>query len=609
MNPNPHLALDGAESPPPQEVTDGEDDTSASGPRLVSFQTDGMEEDDETRARSSVLAERVSRAAAVRSRSRSRSRSPPPPPLADRGVSWEDDNDSSATPPTANAGSRGSRSGLSSPAIEPSLSPVSASSRSRRSGSIQFNNEISVIETITEAADRLRRGQHAQPGDVLGAADRQVESEDPEGPHSPPGTDIPSPSAGGEEATADRPLYHRTSSGRVVHFSAMRDVAVVDTEHAAAGSLHSGGIVATEQAAAAAQHHRTGTSSAGSSVVHFSDEIGGGSDNGGEDPNGTVISHHLPADGLPGHTTVFQSESELERAADRLRRLILRAESVGNTTLEEAFGHFDPTNSGTITPTDLRNGLARLGESFASYSVEDCAALMEYWSRASTGGSALNGASEPRMTLLGFFRAMGRHSPPPMLSDTDGERDTDENDNNDDDDDVGTPFPSTGQSTHTAPRTPRRRHISDLAESPVVHAHDAADRLRDIVLRAEREEGRPVEQSFRMLDPDGNGHIDAEDFRRGLRTLGRGRNDAQATREGSIAYGGAFSSIDDEDCEELVALFDANNDGLVSLLDFYRFIGRHSPPPETAATSGGTSSSGEEGEGDGEMEETCVAAA
>ena len=236
---------------------------------------------------------------------------------------------------------------------------------------------------------------------------------------------------------------------------------------------------------------------------------------------------------------------------------------------------------------------------------------MEYWSRASTGGSALSGTNEPRMTLLGFFRAMGRHSPPPMPNDTDGEGDTVENDNNDEgDDDVGTPFPSTGQSMHTAARTPRRRHISDLAESPVVHAHDAADRLRDIVLRAEREEGRPVEQSFRMLDPDGNGHIDAEDFRRGLRTLGRGRSsDAQVTREGSSAYGGAFSSIDDEDCEELVALFDANNDGLVSLLDFYRFIGRHSPPPEPAATSGGTSSSGEEGEGDDNMEETSVATA
>ena len=96
------------------------------------------------------------------------------------------------------------------------------------------------------------------------------------------------------------------------------------------------------------------------------------------------------------------------------------------------------------------------------------------------------------------------------------------------------------------------------------------------------EEGRRLEQSFRILDPDGNGYVDAADFRRRLRRLGRGDidNDASdADADANAAAGGAFATIDDEDCEELVALFDTNGDGLVSLLDFYRFLGRHSPPP------------------------------
>ena len=151
-----------------------------------------------------------------------------------------------------------------------------------------------------------------------------------------------------------------------------------------------------------------------------------------------------------------------------------------------------------------------------------------------------------------------------------------------------------GGATNIPP--PRRRHVETLTQSSVVHAHQAADRLREIVLRAEREEGRPLERSFRILDPDGNGYADAADFRRGLRRLGR--RDVEAhDGDANIADGGAFASIDYEDCEELVALFDTNNDGLVSLLDFYRFLGRHSPPPmesspppETAA-SGSTSGS------------------
>jgi len=42
--------------------------------------------------------------------------------------------------------------------------------------------------------------------------------------------------------------------------------------------------------------------------------------------------------------------------------------------------------------------------------------------------------------------------------------------------------------------------------------------------------------------------------------------------------GGNFAAMNDEDCEELVSLFDVNRDGHVSLLDFYRFMGKHSPP-------------------------------
>lgn len=41
---------------------------------------------------------------------------------------------------------------------------------------------------------------------------------------------------------------------------------------------------------------------------------------------------------------------------------------------------------------------------------------------------------------------------------------------------------------------------------------------------------------------------------------------------------GSFAHLDDDCCEELAALFDVNQDGQVSLLDFYRFMGRRSPP-------------------------------
>ena len=548
INPSPSLQLQNATG------GDGEEDNAldSSGPRAVSFLADGLE-GDEARARTNVLAERVGRAARSRSRSRSRS---PPPPIFDRGVSWEDENDGTTTPPAA------TRSGLSSPAIEPSLSPLSASSRSRRSGSIQFNE---TTELITEAADRLRREDRGGEGNATNGGARTAETNDPEGPHSPPGSDAP-----GTPSDEQRPTYHRTSSGRVVHFSALRDVAVVETDHAAAGSVHSGGIVASEQIAAATNAAIDDNHTGSTSAVHFADDIDA------TDNNALIHEHHLPAEGLgilPGHTTTssFHSESELERASHGLRRLIRRIEAV-DMSLEEVFSQLDVDHSGTISAADLQKALGLLGH---SYSEEDCAALIEYWSRSSTGSSGSHGTNTngehegPTMTLLGFFRAMGRSSPPPPSN----------NDEGGDDDDAGEGVHERNIGVDVEESSTRRM---DLSQSSVVHAHQAADRLREIVLRAERDEGRRLEQSFRIfLDPDGNGYVDAADFRRGLRRLGRGDIDVDASDADADANaaGGAFATIDDEDCEELVALFDTNGDGLVSLLDFYRFLGRHSPPP------------------------------
>merc|ERR1711933_556831 len=100
--------------------------------------------------------------------------------------------------------------------------------------------------------------------------------------------------------------------------------------------------------------------------------------------------------------------------------------------------------------------------------------------------------------------------------------------------------------------------------------HDAATRLREIVLSAERNQNTPLESSFSLLDPSATGLIPANYFRIGLQRLGT---------ENSSGSKSSFVTINDEDCEELVALFDTNHDGLVSLLEFYRFMGRRSPPP------------------------------
>lgn len=69
----------------------------------------------------------------------------------DRAVSWEFD----AGQPGTQGSSRGSRSGLSSPSLDPPLSPLSRSrSASQGSRDVSFND--SAIEVITEAAARLR---------------------------------------------------------------------------------------------------------------------------------------------------------------------------------------------------------------------------------------------------------------------------------------------------------------------------------------------------------------------------------------------------------------------------------------------------------------------
>lgn len=128
--------------------------------------------------------------------------------------------------------------------------------------------------------------------------------------------------------------------------------------------------------------------------------------------------------------------------------------------------------------------------------------------------------------------------------------------------------------------TPEGDVVTISASSPVVHAHAAATRLRDIVLEAEQQNNRmPIESVFRIFDHSGTGYISAIDFRMGLQELG-GRH-----RVGQQQSEDAFDLINDEDCEELVALFDTNNDGLVSLLEFYRFMGRRSPPPLSPTNS------------------------
>jgi len=215
----------------------------------------------------------------------------------------------------------------------------------------------------------------------------------------------------------------------------------------------------------------------------------------------------------------MNTEEEMRSVAERLRRIIRRAEELGNLTLEDAFAQLDVDHSGIISAEELQTSLRRLGSTF-EFTVEECSSLLV----CLTGNENSEG-----MNLLSFYRAMGRRSPP---------------------------MPETESSTVA--------HM-DLSESPAVHADNAASRLRSYILQTEQEGSSSVIQStFRFLDTDNSGFITASEFHDGLRNLG-------STDEN-------FPPLDDEDCEELVTIFDANDDGKVSLIDFYRFMGRRSPP-------------------------------
>lgn len=214
----------------------------------------------------------------------------------------------------------------------------------------------------------------------------------------------------------------------------------------------------------------------------------------------------------------MNTEEEMRSVAERLRRIIRRAEELGNLTLEDAFAQLDIDHSGIISAEELQTSLRRLGSTF-EFTVEECSSLLV----CLTGHENSEG-----MNLLSFYRAMGRRSPP---------------------------MPETESSTVA--------HM-DLSESPAVHADNAASRLRSYILQTEQEGSSSVIQStFRFLDTDNSGFITASEFHDGLRNLG-------STDENP--------PLDDEDCEELVTIFDANDDGKVSLIDFYRFMGRRSPP-------------------------------
>ena len=277
MNPNPSLSLAGARADPQANLGDGA--------RAVSFQATDVSDRPPTppRRRESGVSFQVGdgvgverHAAATRRGSggsgggggggmgrsspvgdpcRSRSRSPPVAVTrSDRSVSWGDEQPTVCGVGDGSGGggsgtnSRGSRSGVSSPTIEPPLSPVSASSRNRAEH-VQFNNDVSVIDTITEAADRLREEQ---------AGDDQREGREGAGARSAIAPEL--------AGSTGRPAQGRTEGGRVVHFSAMR---------APQGSAREGGGVTPEQfQATATQQQQRSAASSVESVVHFADEGG-----------------------------------------------------------------------------------------------------------------------------------------------------------------------------------------------------------------------------------------------------------------------------------------------------------------------------------------------
>ena len=659
MNPNPHLDLDANTEGRNAGYYGG----GLSGPRVVSFWRDTAMINDDRREEERQVAFTD-------------------PPNFERTVSWEDQNYPQSGTGTGNGSSRVSvRSGMSSPSVD--IAPSPPLSRSRSPTGIQFN---SVIETITEAAARLRNEHQEMERGGVGSSHRLVhfsamrdvavvdtdvaaaESINSDGAdrrrrgrvhsmgasppmsrsRSPTGIQFNSVIETITEAAARLRNEHQEmerrgvgSSHRLVHFSAMRDVAVVETDVAAAESINSDGADPRRRGRA----HSAGNSHAprfhllnsarNSDYAESSVSSGRGVCFAGEGNGGG--NHSIPSSVSSASSSLvtplllstenqaseeagrrsfhdINRRAETQRAADQLRRIIRRAKEAGDVTLEGAFAHFDQNHTGNITAANLRAGLMGLGESFAAFSLEDCEALIEcLLAPAATnavrglGGETTDAAAA--INLLGFYRAMGRRSPP-LLPISDDERSTPasidgsplEGSDSDEEDrhlieargregaDAGPP------SALYAHLSRQRRYRSgggfpagggDLARSPVVHAHEAASRLREIVLSAEREDGIPLESSFRILDPSGTGYITARDFHMGLRRLGRRRSepgDGNILAE-YLSCSTPFSSIDSENCEELVTIFDTNGDGLVSLLDFYRFMGRRSPPPSVVAVS------------------------
>jgi len=413
----------------------------------------------------------------------------------DRTVSFQDEVDIQA-PPEAN--SRNSRSGLSSPTIDPALSPPQSRSPRTR---IHFANDP-AIETITEVAARLRQEQQHEIAD-------------------------------GEQ------------HGRMVHFSALRDVTVIHSDDAASELFHA--PPRTDQAEPDVVRDSS------SPTVHFSED---------------TMAAATQSSTIPSPT-----EAEMAMAAERLRRLIRRAEQVDNVTLEAAFEHFNQDHSGAITASDLQRGLLSLGSTF-NFSLEECRALMEHLAGEYAHPHFHSIDEEPRITLLGFYRAMGRRSPPPEAED---EGAVHPSELNDDDDENEAEFEEQPSPSHILRRSSSSLR-RELASSTVVHAQDAANRLRRMVLDAEQNDDWTLEGIFRLLDVNHTGRISPADFERGLQELGR------------CLGADAFASISEADCEQLVALFDTNRDGRVSLLDFYRFMGQRSPPLSRTASDdeGGT---------------------
>lgn len=377
-----------------------------------------------------------------------------------------------------NPSSSSHRSGLSSPSIEPALSPPASRRGSERGQHIQFDLDNNTMNTITEAAARLTRLTT---------------------PAITPTTNASTAAS----ASTTHVVERRPSGSKVVHFSAM-----LKRNSGASGTDAPPRVSTTDDD----DDDRDPVSPpSSSSAVHF----------------------NVPPedeDDVPLNTPTTTAEAE--RVADRLRRLIRRAESAGDVTLESAFAHFDSRNTGAIDPRGLREGLLRLNFDF---SERESASLLKC-----LGGDETSGT----ISLLRFYRAMGRRSPPPQTP-------------NDDD----------GSASRAS-----RGDAAALGHSAAARAHDAATRLRGLLSANDGS----LEDTFRALDPAGTGHISAADFRTGLRRWGTTFED-----------GARRLNEEEEDslCQELVALFDTNQDGLVSLLDFYRFMGRKSPPP--SRTSGG----------------------